>query len=167
MVNYKVRLSVKELTHHKCNTTAVLKTMITEIKQRMPFLKLDYAFINSDVADRIQFMLLFTFTGKGGGDNMKKYLVFIANTFSYYSLEAFDMCRERGKLDEWFEDFQDKPVTYPENFVRDMINDSDGKLSWSKSNPDTYWKNPKNARDVAYQLDKYATVYHSLAGKTR
>ena len=124
----------------------------------MPYLKLEYGYLNTkDPSARIQLMLLFSFTGKGGDSNVTKYLIYIANQFSYFSLEGFDICSRRGKLDEWFEDFSDRPVVYPENFIRDMIQDSEGvlprtetnpegRLSWSSKDKDAYWKNPNNAK---------------------
>ena len=167
MVNYKVQIPLAEYSKHRCNISATFKDLVTNIKKRIPDLKLDYAYINTDdPMERIQMMLLFKFKANGGPSGVvDKYLVYIANTFSYFSLEGYDICKQKGKLNEWFEDFQDRPVVYPEQFIKDMINDTNGKLSWDNKNPDKYWKNPKNAKEVATTLDKYASVYHTIAGK--
>lgn len=177
MLGYKVRIPLWDLMNHKTNINDSFKSMVSEIKMRMPFLTLVYGFINSkDPSERIQVMLIFSFKGKGGGSDITKYLIFLANESSYFSLDGYDICRQKGKLDEWFEDFQDKPVVYPINFVKDMIQDSEGvlpktatnpegRLSWSDTDPDAYWKNPKNALLVAKQLDKYASMYDSIASK--
>ena len=165
---YKVKISVKEYSTHRCNLKTTLKALINEIHTRMPYLKLEYAYVNSgDPLERIEMMLLFSFIAKNGESTIKKYFVYIANTFSYYSLEGFDICRQRGKLDEWFEDFKEKPVVYPEIFLKDIINDSDDKLTWYKdpNAPEKYWKDPNNGKAVAEQLDKYATSYHTRAPK--
>lgn len=167
MVNYKVQIPFAEYSKHRCNISATFKDLVTNIKKRIPDLKLDYAYLNTDdPMERIQMMLLFKFKADGGPKGIvDKYLVYIANTFSYFSLEGYDICKQRGKLNEWFEDFQDKPVVYPEQFIKDMINDTQGKLSWDNEDPEKYWKNPKNAKEVATTLDKYASVYHTIAGK--
>lgn len=175
MLNYKVPISFKELSMHKYNLNETFKTMVSEIKRRMPYLTLVYGYVNTkDPSERLQFMLIFSFDSKDSTQKVvKKYLLFIGNAFSYFSFEGFDICKQRKRLDDWFEDFQEKPVVYPEHFVRDIIEDSEGsldktdnnptgKLSWSDKDPESYWKNPKNAKAVVEHLDKYSSMFYGL-----
>jgi hypothetical protein len=162
---HKVPISINELSTHSCNINAVFKKFIIEIKTRMPFLKLEYAYINTDDPfERIGMMCLFSFKAENGPvGTIKKYMIFISNTFSYFSLAGFDICRERGELDKWFQEFTEKPVVYPEMFLKDIINDSDNKLTWYKTadHPERYWKDPKNAKTLAEHLDIYASSFEA------
>ena len=168
-LNGKIRISVNEYTTHRCNVKETLNTMIKEIHNRMPYLKLEYAYVNTkDPLERIEMMLLFSFDAQNGAAaKIKKYFIYIANSFSLYSLEGFDICRQRGQLDDWFDDFKDKPVVYPEIFLKDIINDSDEKLTWYKDPkaPEKWWKDPKNGKTLAEHLDKFATSFHHTAPK--
>lgn len=166
---HKVQISMTELCAHRINISAVFKKFITEIKTRMPFLKLEYAYVNTeDPFERIGMMCIFSFTAENGHMGViKKYMIFISNSFSYFSLAGFDICRERGRLDSWFEEFTEKPVVYPEMFLKDIINDSDNKLTWykTKDHPERYWKDPNNAKTLAEHLDKYASSFESITAK--
>ena len=158
----KVRVGIDETFQHKMNYEATFKALCLEFKKRLPECKLVYAYINPDPMDRLQMLLIFKFTAKSGTEDMTKYLIHIANLGSLLSLQGFDICRERGELDGWFEDLMTSPVVYPEKFLKDIINRSDD-LTWYKDPkcPNKYWRDPDNAHKVIEQLDQYAASFYN------
>lgn len=163
----KVKLGCDEIFRHSINREAVFKALCIEFRKRYPDCKLQYAYINPNKFDRLQMLLIFTFSGKVGNQASTKYLIHIANLGSPLCLQGFDLCKSRGWTDQWFADFMDTPVVYPEKFFADIINRSDDlTFTKTKDHPERYWKDPKNAKALIAHLDSYAaSFYHSLPRK--
>ena len=164
-----VAIGYKELGNHKVNRSKVFLKMCEGFKTRFPDINRIYAYINPNPIERLQFMLVFKFVShvksKVVDTYMTKYTIVCGNAVSFTSLEGFDICDERGKLDDWYKEVMTQPATYPESFFRDIINRNDD-LRFDNKDPDKYWKNPKNATKLIEHFDQYlVTFYQSLPSR--
>ena len=163
-----VPITFKELETRKINRSKVFLELCEEFKKRYPYITLIYAYINPDVFERLQYMLIFKFKTRNKTPMldvpMIKYTIVCGNTFSFSSLEGFDISRYKGQLDAWFEDIMTNPATYPEMFFKDIINrNNDLTYIKNEQEPDKFWKNPANADILIKHLDTYiSSFYYSL-----
>jgi hypothetical protein len=155
-----LKIGFDELLNHRIDKKETFASLYSEIKKRYPYLKCVYAYLSPTPADRIQYLLIYSFLGSVGrrGDTIKKYVILIGNGFSLLSLHGYDIAKKRGALDSWFKDCFDTPVTYPEVFFKNIVERSD-ELSLNKDDP-RYWKKPENATALAKQLDDYAAQFN-------
>lgn len=120
--------------------------MLNEYKKRAPELKLQYVYYNTDSSFSIDYLIIFR--AKTANGNV---IVFdIPYLYTDRTIPGYRYCKKNDILDDFFYEAQNLMTSLSEVRFYEYLNMMVG-LSTDK-NSDLYWKDPKNAIQLAKGL---------------
>jgi hypothetical protein len=154
------------MSNHIIQRDTVFMDLVSEFK-KIPFktgMKLIYAYLNQDPLAMIQFVLIGRITEVPPPTaeiqrTRKRYLLLSAPNFSLTSLQAYDLAKKDGKIEDYFSELMSQPVVIPESaFNAFIVNEVELSLD-----PDSelYWKSEKNSSKLADNIMKVSSIEHS------
>lgn len=134
---------VIDIMENVVNIDSTYMDLISEIKARYPDIKLVFGFLNQQQLEICEFILIYKKVNVVKGIPTLVYAIFNATKFGNRSLECYDLCKKNGRLDEYFKEFFDQALVYPQRVFESLMRDELG-LSLDKNN-EKYWKSINNS----------------------
>lgn len=155
-----IPFSTMDIMENVINIDRTYIDLIDEIKKQHPDAKLVFGFLNQNQLELCEFILIFKYNRVIDKKQTTLYTIFNATKFGYRSLECYDLCKKNGHKENFFKEFYDQSVVYPEKVFQSLIIDELG-LSFNKTSK-KYWKNLENSPVIIEKLGELCSSNNTL-----
>lgn len=164
-IKSKIDVSPDDIITEKLNVDATFMDLINTIKTRYPNqLTVVYAYLEStaNIDKMHQYLIVFKQTQKDKktGKLITLYAAIPAVRFGRSCLEMFSICKRKGIIPLFFEEFFQNVITFEEHKFNYFITNTCG-LSMKKGDKN-YWKDAANADALIDTLSEMGSIYESV-----